>query len=72
MTLYDQLIAKGKEEGIAIGIEKGKQEGKQEGSIESKFEVARKLIQRNMPIEDICDLTNLSHEEVQALMKKGN
>jgi len=64
MTLHDQLIAEGKEEGII--------KGRQEGSIQSRYEFARKLIQRNMTIEDICDLTNLSHEEVQALMKEGN
>ena len=68
MTLHDQLIAEGKEEGIAIGIEKGKQEG----SIQSRCEVARKLIKRNMPIEDICELTSLSREEVQSFIGEGN
>jgi predicted transposase/invertase (TIGR01784 family) len=72
MTLYDELIAEGKEEGIAIGIEKGKQEGRQEGreegSIESRYEFARKLIQRNLPIEDICDLTGLTEEQVKGIM----
>jgi len=73
MTLRDELIAEGKEEGIAIGIEKGKQEGRQEGrqegSMQSRYEFARKLIQRNMSIENICDLTELSYEEVLALIK---
>jgi predicted transposase/invertase (TIGR01784 family) len=64
MTLYDQLIAEGKEEGIIIGIE----QGIEKGSIQKCYEFARKLIQRNMPIEDICELTSLSREEVQALM----
>ena len=68
MTLHDQLIAEGKEEGIAIGIERGKQEGRQEGSVQSRYEFARKLIQRNMPIEDICELTGLSEEQVKGLM----
>jgi predicted transposase/invertase (TIGR01784 family) len=84
MTLYDELIAEGKEEGMAIGIEKGRQEGmqegmqqgrqegmqqgRQEGSIESRYEFARKLIQRNMPLADICELTGLTEDQVKGIM----
>ena len=48
-----------KEEWIAEGIEKGSQ---QKG-----FVFARKLILRNMPLEEICELTDLSMEEVMKL-----
>jgi predicted transposase/invertase (TIGR01784 family) len=75
MTLKDKFIARGKNEGIAIGIEKGieqgiekgRQEGMQKGSIESRYEFARKLIQRNMPLADICDLTGLTEEQVKGI-----
>jgi predicted transposase/invertase (TIGR01784 family) len=76
MTAMEEFIAQGKEEGIIIGIEqgieKGIEQGRQEENIKSRYDFARKLIQRNMPIEDICDLTSLSQEEVKALMKEGN
>jgi flagellar biosynthesis/type III secretory pathway protein FliH len=76
MTLIDEFIAQGKQEGITIGIEKGIargiekgiEKGRQEGSIESKYEIARKLIKRNMPLADICDLTGLTEEQVKGIM----
>jgi predicted transposase/invertase (TIGR01784 family) len=71
-SALQELIAEGKEEGIIIGIEKGIEQGIEKGSIQSRYDFARKLIQRKTPIEDICDLTSLSHEEVQALIEKGN
>jgi len=58
-----------KEELIAQGMEKGRQEGRQEGSMETRYEFALKLIKRNVPIDEICDLTDLSYEEVLGLMK---
>ncbi len=55
MSLYDNLIAK------------GKQEGRQEGSMEKAYAFARKLLLRNIPLEEICELTDLSMEEVKKL-----
>jgi predicted transposase/invertase (TIGR01784 family) len=75
MTLREHFIAegieKGIEKGIAVGIEKGKKEGiekgKQEGSLQRGYEFARKLLQRNMPLEEICELTDLTMEEVKRI-----
>jgi predicted transposase/invertase (TIGR01784 family) len=47
--------------------EEGKQEGIQQGSLQSRYEFARKLLQRNMPLEDICELTDLTMEEVKGI-----
>jgi len=55
MTLREHFIAE--------GIEKGKREG----SLQRGYEVARKLLQRNMPLEDICELTDLTMEEVKRI-----
>jgi predicted transposase/invertase (TIGR01784 family) len=38
-----------------------------EESLKTRYEVARKLLFRNMPLEEICELTNLSMEEVERL-----
>ncbi len=37
---------------------------REEGSLRSRYEVAKKLLLRNMPLEEICELTDLSMEEV--------
>jgi len=68
LTIKEELIARGMEK----GRQEGRQEGMQEGSIQSRYEFARKLIQRNMPIDEICDLTSFTYEEVQTLIEKGN
>jgi len=59
MTLREHFIAE--------GIEKGIQKGKLEGSLQSRYEVARKLILRKMPLEEICELTDLTMEEVKGI-----
>jgi predicted transposase/invertase (TIGR01784 family) len=58
-TFIDQF----REEGIAIGIEKGIEKG----SLQSRYEFARKLLLRNVPLEDICELTDLTLEEVKGI-----
>ncbi len=55
MTFIDQLRAE------------GRQEGRQEGSLQSRYAFTRKLLLRNMPLEEICELTDLSMEEVKKL-----
>ena len=52
--------------GLERGIQKGLEKGKQEGVIK----VAKKMIEANMPIEDIINFTNLSKQVIEEL-KKG-
>ena len=47
----------GKEEGIAEGVEKGK--------ISEKLEMAKKMLLKNRPIEEIVEFTGLSVEEIR-------
>jgi predicted transposase/invertase (TIGR01784 family) len=60
LSLYDNLIAKGRQEGrqegIGLGIE--------QGSLKRSFEFARRLVLRNVPLEEICELTDLTMEQV--------
>ena len=59
------------QEGEEKGIEKGKEEGRKEGKIEGKMEeketIAKKLLEENLPIEKISNITNLSKEEIEKL-----
>ena len=48
-----------KEKAIKKGIEKG--------SKETKIETARKMIQKNIKIEDIIDITGISKDELQKI-----
>lgn len=64
LTFIDQFRAEGRQE--------GKQEGIRQGSLESRYAVARKLILRNMPFEEICELTDLTMEEVKKLANENN
>jgi len=54
---------KGIEKGMAEGIEKGMAEGK----TEVKAEIAKKLKTRGMPFEQICEITDLSIEEIEKI-----
>ena len=49
------------------GLEEGKKEGLEEGKKEGKKDIARKMLKRNMSIEDIKELTGLTHEELEKL-----
>jgi hypothetical protein len=68
MTFIDQFRAQGKEEGIAIGVERGIEKE----NLRSRYEFAEKLILRGMPLEEICELTDLSMEEVKKLAAEND
>ena len=46
-----------------IGIDKGINQGKKE----EKIEIAKMMLQKNMKVKDIADITGLSIEEIKAL-----
>jgi predicted transposase/invertase (TIGR01784 family) len=50
----------GKEKGIEVGIEKGIERGVEKGIIL----IIQKCLQKNMPVEDIIDLTGFSEEQI--------
>jgi predicted transposase/invertase (TIGR01784 family) len=61
-----------RQEGIQIGKEKGKLEGKlegkEEGKIEGKIEIAKSMLLKGYPMEDIMLLTGLSCSHIQGLV----
>ena len=50
------------------GRAEGLEEGRAEGRAEEKIEIAKKLIQLNMPINDISKITNLTEEEIKSIV----
>ena len=62
----------GREEGIEEGIEKGIKKGRRQGIEEAQLRHARKLLAMGMRIEDICDVTELTPEQVDRLRNNMN
>ena len=60
----EEGIQIGQEKGIQIGQEKGKLEGKEEG----KLEIAKSMLLKGYPIEDIIFLTGLSRSRIEELV----
>lgn len=62
MTVAEQLIKKGREEGL--------KEGLKEGSIKTKFEVAKRMLQSGVDEEQIRTFTNLTKKELEQIKKE--
>ena len=57
----------GLEEGLAKGREEGRAEGLEEGREEGRYDLILKMVQNDLPIQTICEITGLSLEEVTKL-----
>ena len=80
-TLYNRSVMKeqdvinqlyyAKEEGLAEGREEGREEGltegREEGKTEERLEIAKKMSEMGLSVEQITEATGLSEEEVLKL-----
>ena len=67
---YDRnRYEEGREAGLQEGKQVGLQEGKVAGKLEGFIETAKKLLQINMPVALITDITGLSAEQLSKLAK---
>ncbi len=64
------LLEQSKNEGISQGIVQGLEEGRSLGSQDEKFKLASKLLARHFDISEICELTELSLQQVQDFIQK--
>ena len=63
---YNSGYGEGKKEGRKQGREEGREEGKK--ALEQKqIEIAKKLLQKDMKIEEIEDITGLSIEKIKQI-----
>jgi predicted transposase/invertase (TIGR01784 family) len=69
MTLAEQWLHKGKQEGMLEGKQEGILEGKQEGILEGKLEIAQEMLVQGLDIHLITKLTHLPIEKISALKK---
>ena len=54
----------GLQKGLQTGLEKGLQKGRQEGVLDTQHLIARKLLAKGIPINEIAELTGLSLAEI--------
>ena len=59
-----------KEIGLEEGLEKGLEKGREEGREEERNSIVLKMLQNNLPVQTICDVTGLSLEEVAILKEE--
>ena len=63
-----------REEGLKIGkkqgIREGKKERKKQGSKEEKQKIAQKMLMKKLPLDLIQEITQLTQEELEELLKK--
>lgn len=64
---YEKGIKKGVKKGVKKGIKKGIKKGYAEGANNEKWKIARSLLARNVPPEDIAVSTKLTIDEIKQL-----
>ena len=52
------------------GLEEGLAKGREEGREEERNSIVLKMLQNNLPVQTICDVTGLSLEEVTKLKEE--
>ena len=65
-----KFMDKGIIEGEARGKIIGREEGKKEGEKQKQIEIAKKMLNKNKPIEEIAEFTGLTEEEVNKLKQE--
>ena len=72
LALMDQEVQTrlAKEEGREEGRRAGKTEGISIGEKKKEIEIAKKMKARNIPIEEIMELTELSKEEIEKIRQE--
>ena len=68
-SLYNESREKGYNSGLKKGLKDGKKEGIEQGSNNKSIEIARNMLNKNMKIEEISELTGLSIEEIKYIKK---
>ena len=65
----EEGMEEGREEGIEKGMERGREEGMEKGIGKGREEVALRMLQQNMELQLISQVTDISIEQLQKLKK---
>ena len=66
-ALKDQAYRDGEEAGEKKGKEEGRKKGLEEGILTEKKAIAKSMLEKNMDIDLISELTNISIKELEKL-----
>ena len=64
---YDTDIAVQREESFDMGLAEGEARGRSEGSRQAKLETAKTMLTMGYPLVDICKISGLTTDEVEAI-----
>lgn len=64
LEAFDRMMAR---KDYYTYLEDSKSEGKLEGKIEEKMEIAKRMKEKNIPIEEIIEITELTKEQIENL-----
>ncbi|MCI9586145.1 MAG: hypothetical protein HFH45_05905 [Bacilli bacterium] len=65
--VHATLMQNAKEEGLAEGRASGLAEGIEQGSKQKEINIAQNMLNKNMDIEIISEITGLTKEEIETL-----
>ena len=68
-SMRNAMKEEGFEEGREEGLEAGRKEGMKEGMKKKQIEIAKKMIEKDLAVEEIIELTGLTKEEIEMLRK---
>ena len=57
------------DEGIMLGEKRGEERGEKRGEMQKTLAIARRMLEKNNPMEQVVDLTMLTKQEVEELSR---
>ena len=57
------------DEGIMLGEKRGEERGEKRGEMQKTLAIARRMLEKNYPREQVVDLTMLTKQEVEELSR---
>ena len=67
-TAADYLI----DQGLEKGLEKGRKEGLSAGQRQAQVNIAKRLLEKGIDIQTVCETTELPEAEVRSIQQTGN
>ena len=67
--MVDEGIMLGEKRGEKHGEERGEKRGEKRGEMQKTLAIARRMLEKNYPMEQVVDLTMLTKQEVEELSR---
>ena len=67
-----QMVDEGIMLGEKRGEKRGEERGEKRGEMQKALDIARRMLEKNYPMEQVVDLTMLTKQEVEELKKRSS